>query len=406
MQTRRYRCLMGRIAEHILHVDMDAFFVEAERLRDSSLIGVPVVVGGLGGRGVVASASYEARRVGVRSAMPISEARRRLPLGRFVVPDHDHYRSLSAQVFEIMRGFTPTVEGLSIDEAFLEIAGLGLHYEGADQIATAARATILSELGLPSSAGAATTKLVAKLASQRAKPDGQLIIPVGEELDFLRPQGLRALWGVGEATYAALEAIGVSSVGELADLPEQMVKRRLGETIGAHLWALANNIDDRIVTPGEGAKSISSEATFETDLVDPVRIDEELFRLCVGLSERLRRSGLAARTVSVKIRYSDFSTITRSHTTEAPVDLAAAIYAEASELVRRAGGVGRPVRLLGVAGTALSDGPRQLGLGDDSRQALAEASDSVRQRFGDDALRLARLVQQPDSERSDSPQVY
>jgi DNA polymerase-4 len=214
------------------------------------------------------------------------------------------------------------------------------------------------------------------------------------------------LWGVGEATYAALEEIGVSTVGELADLPEQMARRRLGETVGAHLWALANNIDDRVVTPGQGAKSISSEATFETDLVDPMRIDEELFRLCVGLSDRLRKSGLAARTVSVKIRYSDFSTITRSHTTDAPVDLAAAIYVAAAELVRRADGDGRPVRLLGVAGTGLSDGPRQLGLGDDSRQALAEASDNVRQRFGEDALRLARLIRKPNPEHSDSPPVY
>ncbi|MDH3731492.1 MAG: DNA polymerase IV [Acidimicrobiia bacterium] len=399
---------MGRIAEHILHVDMDAFFVEAERLRDPSLVGVPVVVGGLGGRGVVASASYEARRSGVRSAMPISEARRRVPLGRFVVPDHDHYRSISDSVFEILRSFTPIVEGLSIDEAFLEVAGLGLHYEGAHEIATAVRKAILSELNLPSSAGAATTKLVAKLASERSKPDGQLVVAAGSELDFLRPLGLRALWGVGEATYAALEAIGVSAVGELADLPERMVRRRLGETIGAHLWALAHNMDDRAVTPGDGAKSISTEATFAADLMDPSRIDEELFRLCVGLSDRLRKAGVAARTVSVKVRYSDFSTITRSHTTTAPIDLAADLYATASELTRRAGVGERPVRLLGVAGTGLSDvgSPRQLGLGDDSRQALAEASDSVRHRFGEDAIRLARLVPPPDPERSESPPVY
>jgi DNA polymerase-4 len=311
-------------------------------------------------------------------------------------------------LFEVLESFTPIVEGLSIDEAFLEIEGLGLHYAEAGEVATAVRHAISSELGLPSSAGAATTKLVAKLASERAKPDGQLVVAAGTELDFLGPLPLRALWGVGEATHAALEAIGVTSVGELADLPEHIVGRRLGETVGAHLWALAHNIDDRGVTPGVGPKSVSSEATFEIDLVDPVHIDEELFRLCVGVSDRLRRAGLAAHTVSLKVRFGDFSTITRSHTTEAPLDLAADLYAASTELARRAGTSDRPVRLLGVAGTGLTapGEPRQLGLGDDSRQALAEASDGVRRRFGDDAVGPARLLPKPDPERRDRPPVY
>jgi DNA polymerase-4 len=399
---------MGSIGEHILHVDMDAFFVEVERRRDPSLQGVAVVVGGLGDRGVVAAASYEARRSGVRSAMPISEARRRLPRGRFVVPDHGAYRACSAAVFEVLESFTPVVEGLSIDEAFLDIDGLGLHYRDAAAVASAVRTAIRSQLELPASAGAATTKLVAKLASAAAKPDGQIVVAAGTELDFLHPLEVRALWGVGEATYAALEGLGVSTVGELAGLPRQLLRRRLGDSVGAQLWALSRNIDDRAVTPGGAAKSISTEETFDTDLVDGGRVDEELFRLCAGLSNRLRRAGMAARTVGVKVRFGDFSTVTRSHSSEAPIDLGPDLYAVARDLAARAGAAERPVRLLGVAASGLSATaePRQLGLGDDSRQALAAAADEVRRRYGGDAVRPARLLGPLDPERKEGPQVY
>jgi DNA polymerase-4 len=399
---------MGRIGEHILHVDMDAFFVEVERRRDPTLHGVAVVVGGLGDRGVVAAASYEARRAGVRSAMPITEARRRLPWGRFLVPDRDAYRASSARVFEILESFSPIVERLSIDEAFLDIDGLGLHYTDAAEVAAAVRAAIKSQLDLPASAGAATTKLLAKLASEAAKPDGQVVIPAGSELEFLHPLEVRALWGVGEATYAALEGLGVSTVGELADLPQELLRRRLGDGVGSHLWALSRNIDNRAVTPGGSAKSISAEETFDSDVVDPGRIDEELFRLCAGLSARLRRSRMAARTIAVKVRFGDFSTVTRSHTGEAPIDLGPDLYAIARDLVDRAGVADRPVRLLGVVATGLigNDEPRQLGLGDDTRQALAAAADDIRRRFGGDAVRPARLLGLDVPKRNQGPQVY
>lgn len=399
---------MGRIGEHVLHVDMDAFFVEVERRRDPSLRGAAVVVGGLGNRGVVAAASYEARRAGVRSAMPMSEARRRLPHGRFLPPDHEAYRATSGVVFEILEAFTPVVEGLSIDEAFLDIDGLGLHYRDAAAVASAVRAAIKSRVGLPSSAGGATTKLIAKLASAAAKPDGQVIVAAGSELDFLRPLEVRALWGVGEATYAALEGLGVSTVGALAELPREILQRRLGDSLGSHLWDLSHNVDERPVTAGGPAKSISTEETFDKDLADPVRIDEELFRLCDGLSARLRRAGVAARTVGVKVRFGDFSTVTRSHTSEAPIDLGHDLYAVARDLLARASVDDRPVRLLGVAATGLDaiDEPRQLGLGDDSRQALAAAADDVRRRFGRDAVLPARLLGRPDPKRIEGPQVY
>ena len=391
---------MGEIAEHILHVDMDAFFVEVERLADRSLVGVPVVVGGLGGRGVVASASYEARSAGVRSAMPIAEARRRVPNGRFVPPDHEAYRAVSSRVFVILESFTPIVEPVSIDEAFLEIGGLGLHHASAAEVASEIRAALRSELKLPASAGAATTKLIAKLASEQAKPDGQLTVTAGAEIEFLRPLEVRSLWGVGEATFASLEGLGVTTVGELAELSESMVRRRLGEAVGAHLWALAHNIDDRVVTPGGDAKSISTEETFDSDLVSDERIDDELFRLAAALSDRLRLAGKAARTISVKVRFDDYSTVTRSHSFDGALDLTVDVYDAATGLVRRAGADGRPVRLLGITGTALvaTDEPRQLGLGDGSRQALASVSDDVRRRFGAEAVRPARLVPLPDPE--------
>jgi DNA polymerase-4 len=389
------------IAEHILHVDMDAFFVEVERLADPSLVGVPVVVGGLGDRGVVAAASYEARAAGVRSAMPISVARRRLPHGRFIVPDRGAYRRLSAAVFDIFGSFSPLVEPISIDEAFIEIGGLGHHFAGVDAVATALRSEIRERLGLPASAGAATTKLVAKLASERAKPDGQLVVTAGSELEFLHPLDVRALWGVGEATHATLEALGVTTIGELAALPEEILRRRLGDAVGGHLHALAHNRDERQVEAVDEPKSISSEVTFPEDITDPEVLEGEMFKLCVTLSRRLRRAGKAAETISVKVRFADFTTVTRSHTGTGAVDLERELFAIAAGLVSKAGARRRPVRLLGVAASALVGGVggRQLQLGGEAARALALTSDEVRDRFGDDSLVAARLIPRPDPER-------
>lgn len=386
---------MEAMSEPILHVDMDAFFVEVERIDDASLAGIPVIVGGGGERGVVAAASYEARRYGVHSAMPMARARRLCPQARVIPPGHGRYRAKSREVFAILGGFTPRVEPVSVDEAFLDISGLRRHYPaGAAEVARAIRARIAAEAGLPASVGAATSKFVAKLASEAAKPDGMLVVPSGEELEFLHPLPVRALWGVGEATFAALEGLGVHTVGELANTPQEAVVRRLGEAVGAHLWELAWARDRRSVEASAHPKSISVEETYEHDLVSADQIDEALFTQAERVARRLRTAGFAARTISIKVRFADFTTITRSHTFDAPVDITADIYHSVGRLLARAARNGRPVRLLGVGGTGLvpSLEPRQMPFDAETARSLTEASDRIRARFGDDAVGPARVV--------------
>ena len=382
------------VREPILHVDMDAFFVEVERLANPSLVGVPVLVGGISGRSVVAAASYEARRHGVRSAMPMGVARSRCPMAVVVPPDHSKYRAASRHVFEILRSFTPRVEGISIDEGFLDVSGLRLHYDDGAQVGAAIRDRLATEAQLPASVGVATTKLIAKLASEAAKPNGLLVVPAGHELEFLHPLPVRALWGVGEATYASLETLGVASVGDLAALPKPAAVRRLGESVGSHLWELAWARDPRPVTPGEGAKSISVEETYEHDLSGATDVDEEMFRHCDRLARRLRQAQVAARTVSLKVRFSDFETIVRSHTVEAPIDTTKDLVAAIRQLVDRASLGVRPIRLLGVGGSNLTEpaAPRQLHLDGEVKEALAVASDRIRDRFGEDAIKTVRLM--------------
>jgi len=390
---------MDGFAERIAHIDMDAFFVEVERLTDPSLWGVPVAVGGAGKRGVVASASYEARSHGVRSAMPTAHARRRCPALRVVPPNQRAYGRASRQVFEIIRSFTPAVEPLSVDEAFLDIGGLRLHYDAPAAVADAMRSAIRKQAGLPSSVGIATVKLLAKLASQDAKPDGVLVVPAGSEIDYLHPKPVRALWGVGEATYARLEQLGVHTIGDLAAMPEETLTRRLGPSLGSHLSSLARAQDPREVQTGGGAKSISVEQTYETDLVGSASLDRELLRMTDRLAQRLRRSKMAAHTVTLKVRFEDFSTITRSHTAPNPLDTAHDLHAVSLALLARAGVGERPVRLLGVGGDGLIEAgtPRQLDLAGSDWDELEGAVEEVRLRFGDDAVARASLVDAPET---------
>jgi DNA polymerase-4 len=385
---------MTGFAESIIHVDMDAFFVEVERLRDPGLVGKPVVVGGAGRRGVVASASYESRRFGIRSAMPMSMARRLCP-GLVVVPtDHDEYQRISEFVFGIFRDFTPIVEGLSLDEAFLDVAGLRRLFDHPVEIGTSIRQRLRAELGLPASVGIASTKFVAKLASEAAKPDGLTHIPAAETLTFLHALGVRSLWGVGEATHAALESLGVETVGDLAALDTPTLVARLGVSNGNHLAALARGEDPRRVVPDAAVKSISVSETYETDITGRERVDTELLRLCDRLGGRMRRSGLAGRTVSLKVRYPDFTTITRSVTLVDPI--------QTSREIRRAVGLvtskvdwTRPVRLLGVeVGTLAEPGaPRQLTTEKSGKwQDLADSVEQIRDRYGSAAIGPARLT--------------
>ncbi|MYB43463.1 MAG: DNA polymerase IV [Acidimicrobiia bacterium] len=383
-----------RIAEPILHVDMDAFYVEVERLDDPGLVGQPVVVGGEGPRGVVASASYEARATGVRSAMPMSTARRACPGMVIVPPRHRRYGEISERVFSIFRDFTPLVQGLSVDEAFLDVRGLRRHYPDSHAVAEAIRARIRSQLLLPASVGAATSLYLAKMASGYAKPDGVLIVTEGSEKAFLERLDVRELWGVGKATRSKLASMGIGTVGQLARVPPPVLRRHLGEATGAHLHRLANGIDERVVEPRSDAKSISVEQTFEHDISGTEALRSQLLRQADQVAWRLRRAGLSGRTVSLKLRFPDFRTITRAETLQSATDVARELYRSCCRLLDRTGVGDRPVRLLGVAVSGLQpgDAPRQMMAGHEERwESLEETVDDLRVRFGRHAVEPARL---------------
>ena len=383
-----------RITEPILHVDMDAFYVEVERLDDRRLVGRPVVVGGEGPRGVVASASYEVRATGVRSAMPMSTARRMCPGLVIVPPRHRRYGEISEQVFSIFQDFTPLVQGLSVDEAFLDIRGLRRHYPDSLAVAEAIRTRIRRELHLPASVGAATSLYLAKMASGYAKPDGVHIVTEGSEKAFLEPLDVQELWGVGKATRRRLASMGIGTVGQLARVPLPLLRRHLGDATGDHLHRLANGVDARVVEPHGGAKSISVEQTFREDISGVEALRFRLLRQADQVGWRLRRAGLAGRTVSLKLRYADFKTITRAETLRAATDVSREVYESCCRLLDRAEVGDRSVRLLGVSvsGLRASDAPRQLMVDHEERwEHLEEAIDELRVRFGRHVVEPARL---------------
>ncbi len=400
----------------ILHVDMDAFFVEVERRLRPDLRGLPVIVGGLGRRGVVASCSYEARARGVHSAMPMAQARRLCPQAEFIPPTMARYQEYSVKVFTVLRSFTHRVEPLSVDEAFLDVTGLRLHHADPQAVAVAIRKRIREELELPASVGIAPNKFLAKLASDRAKPDGLFSVAAQQVRQFLDPLPVRALWGVGEATHAALEGLGVETVGDLEAVPLAALTTRLGPAVAQHLEALARGEDPRRVEPGGDAKSMSVEQTFAHDISGRSRVEAELLAQSDRVATRLRSAGVAARTIAIKVRYAPFETITRSVTPGTAVDTARDIYRLTRELVGRVE-VDRPIRLIGVAASQLvdNDQPRQLGLlepgqvevapdGSGAWGDLADAVEDVRNRFGDRAVGPARLAGAPDV--SDPDRMY
>ena len=387
--------------EPILHVDMDSFFVEVERLTDPSLVGKPVAVGGAGPRGVIASASYEARGHGVHSAQPTASARR-LCRELIVVPsNHERYNDVSSDVFSIFREFTPLVEGLSLDEAFLDVRGLRLHYETPLAVGEAVRRRIRDELGLPASVGVAAVKFVAKLASEDAKPDGLRHIPASTQISFLHALPASALWGVGPATRAALERLGVESIADIAALPESVLSKAVGPSNGRHLHDLSRGVDPRDVVPDIAAKSISVEETYDDDLESPDVIETALLAHAQRLSGRLRRSGLRARTINLKVRYPDFTTISRSVTVSSPVDGSRALFHTATDLLAAVGEVARPVRLLGLGAASLepASAPTQLDIDSDLEwDRVEDAVAGVRERFGDAAIGPARLLSGSESD--------
>ena len=385
----------------VLHVDMDAFYASVEVRRRPELRGRPVIVGGTSARGVVASASYEARAHGVRSAMPMTRARRLCPDAVVLPPDFDDYAATSRAVMEVFRDVTPLVEPISLDEAFLDVAGavrrLGRPAAIGDQI----RARVEAEQRITCSVGVASTKFVAKLASARCKPNGLLVVPRDDVLAFLHPLPVSALWGVGERSEEKLRSLGLNTVGDLAAMPLAALQAALGPAAGAHLHALAWGRDDRAVVPSEPDKSIGAEETFERDVADPAAIHRELLRLAERTSARLRRAGYAGRTVSIKVRFADFTTITRARTLTTPTDVGQVVYATARALYDALGIAGTPLRLVGVRVEHLvpaDSEPEQLVLGEapSGWRDAERAVDRATSRFGQGAVRPATLVDSDD----------
>ncbi len=363
----------------ILHLDLDAFFTAVEQLHKPSLRGKPVVVGGVGGRGVVSTASYEARAFGVHSAMPTAEARRRCPNAAYLAPRFEAYRDASVRVMDLTRALTPLVEQVSIDEAYLDLAPS--HPDATVESVTALvedlRARIHAATGLTASVGAGTSKLVAKIHSDLAKPDGLLVVPPGEEAERLAPMSVRAVPGVGPATAARLAAHGVSTVGRLAALELDEAVALLGKAHGTQLHAFARGIDDREVVTERAAKSVSAETTFPSDVTDRVTLGRHVRDLTTRVGARLRDDGLSGRTVVLKVRRHDFSTLTRSTTLDQPTDDDAVVVRHAERLL---GGldVSNGLRLIGVgvSGLSLYTQPDLLdGLLDEPLPAVHTAAD-------------------------------
>jgi len=386
----------------ILHVDMDAFYASVEILRHPELRGRPVIVGG-GARGVVSAASYEARRFGVRSAMPIGQAVRRCPAAVIIPPDHARYAEVSADVMTILRGVTPLVEPLSLDEAFLDVSGAERRLGRPAAIAARIRADIRDRLALTCSVGVASTKFVAKVASARCKPDGLLVVPVASSLDFLHPLPVTVLWGVGARTAEPLRRLGVRTIGDLAETPVAVLRRAVGEAGADHLHALSWGRDPRPVQDRDPEKSISADHTTSVDLTHEADVRRELLRLAGEVSERVRRRGLVARTVGIKIRFADFRTITRVRTLSSWTDSSAVVYDAAADLYRSLRLDQPRIRLVGVKCENLrsgSEAPEQLMLDtsaveppvDGSRPRVDRAADTAKSRFGSDAVGPATLL--------------
>lgn len=385
----------------ILHVDMDAFFASVEVLHDPTLKGKPVIVGGTGNRGVVASCTYEARAYGIRSAMPSVRARRLCPHAVFVHGRYDAYAEVSGRIFDVFRSFTPLVEGISLDEAFLDVAGARRLFGGPHDIAREIRRRVLDETGLTCSVGGSTTKFIAKLASEAAKPSASFTGPVpglgvkivepGDELTFLHPLPVQALWGVGPATLAKLERYGLRTVGDLAALGVDTLVGAVGESHGRHLHALAWARDERVVVSEQRAKSIGHEETYAEDHHDLDALRREAVRMGDAVASRLRKHGMAGRTVTIKVRFHDFQTITRSHTLAAPIDSGHAIARVASSLLEHVD-PSSGVRLFGVSVSNLQEGAAQLTLDDTGWGRATAAVDDIRERFGDTAVGPAALV--------------
>ena len=382
----------------IIHVDMDAFYASVEVLDNPELKGRPVVVGGTSDRSVVSAASYEARKYGIHSAMATVKARRLCPAAIFLPVRMGRYHEVSQQIMEIFHRFTPLVEPISLDEAFLDVtASTGLFGE-APVIAREIKKLIMKETGLTASAGVATSKLVAKIASDLQKPDGLTVVEAGRERAFLAGLPVSKLWGAGGKTIDALALLNVRSIGDLAALPLGILTARFGQH-GRHLHLAANAIDDRPVVPAREAKSIGHEETFSEDLTDLTIIKRELLELATRVGERLRRHDLQGQTITLKIKYCNFTTSSRSLTLDEPTSDTMEIFRQCRELLRKTEAGRKPLRLAGISVSTLRPAGRgyQQDLFGKTRQrersrGLNEAIDRINQKFGAKTINPAALI--------------
>ncbi|MFT2816028.1 DNA polymerase IV [Leifsonia sp. A12D58] len=390
----------------VLHIDMDAFFASVELLAYPQYRDKPVIVGHKGGRSVVTAANYVARRYGVNSAMPMSLALRRCPDAIVLEPHMQQYKDYSARVMKIFGDITPLVEPLSIDEAFLSVAGARKLHGSPAEIGALIRQRVEAETGLTCSVGAASTKFVAKLASSMAKPNGLLVVPHDDTIAFLHPLPVAALWGVGAATEQSLTRLGLRTVGDVATTPLAVLKSSVGEASGQKLHDLAWGRDSRSVTVEREEKSVGHEITFEHDVTDTARLQSEILRQSDEVAARLRRAGLIGRTVVLKLRYTDFSTVTRSRTLAEPTNVGRRIYEEALVSFEALAKSGIRVRLIGVRVEQLDvEGSQGLSLwdpDDDWREAEL-AVDSVAERFGRGMIRPASLLKTGNPRKTPTP---
>jgi len=386
------------MTKKIIHIDMDAFYASVEQHDNPALKGLPVIVGGdPEKRGVVSAASYEARVYGVHSAMPSSQARRLCPQGSFLPVRMHRYREVSGEIFRILREYTPLVEPLSLDESFLDVTGSEKLFGPVLQIAKEVKRRILETTGLTASAGIAPNKFLAKIASDFKKPDGLVEIKPDEVREFLRELPISKLWGVGKATEEVLKGMGILKVGQLALFPAEKIERQLGK-FGLELMALARGEDERLVSPDADAKSISQEETFTPDLETPDQMKRILLDQAEQVGWELRKQKLKGSTVTVKVRYPDFTLVTRSLTLPFPTDQGIEIYQTALKLLPRTEALQRRARLLGVGISNLlhRDDPEQYLLFDSRRQKTersVQAMDRIWEKFGPEAIKRASLLE-------------
>lgn len=386
----------------ILHVDMDAFYVSVASRDRPGLAAQPVVVGGAG-RGVVLAASYPAREYGVRSGMSMSRARRLCPQVVIIPPDFERFSAVSTSIMEMFRSVTPAVEALSTEEAFLDVSGALCRFASPREVGAYLRARVADEQHITCSVGIAPTTHLAKVASRRAKPDGLLVVPRDGMTAFLHPLAVEELWGVGEVSAERLHRMGLHTVGDLAHTPRATLQRVFGERTGAHLHAMAWGATTRPVqrsaSPGQGEPehSIGSDETFGRDTDDPAAVRRELLRLAHTVAARMRAAGVAGRTVTLKVRFADFTTLTRSRTLTQVTDLSPELYAAAVDLFAALGLQRARIRLVGIRVERLVDAataPRQLVLGapEHGWEDAERAVDRAASRFGSTAVRPATLL--------------